>query len=35
MLLLALGPFRAEERYGLWVVDGALLVGALLALPLF
>lgn len=34
-LLLALGPFRAEERYGLWVVDGALLVGALLALPLF
>lgn len=33
-LLLALARFRAEERYGLLVVDGALLVGALLALPL-
>jgi 4-hydroxybenzoate polyprenyltransferase len=33
-LLLALVRFRAEERYGLWIVDGALLVGALAALPL-
>ena len=33
-LLLALVPFRADERYGLLVVDGALLVGALAALPL-
>jgi len=33
-LLLALARFRAEERYGLLVVDGALLVGALAALSL-
>jgi hypothetical protein len=33
-LLLALAGFRAEERYGLLVVDGALLAGALAALPL-
>ena len=32
--LAALAAFRDDERYGLVVVDGALLVGALLALPL-
>jgi len=32
--LLALLRFRSDELYGLVVVDGALLVGALLALPL-
>lgn len=30
---VALAFFRADERYGLVVVDGALLLGALLALP--
>lgn len=34
LTLAALAGFRADERYGLVVVDGALLVGALLALPL-
>jgi hypothetical protein len=34
-LLLALAGFRAEERYGLLVVDGALIGGSLAALPLF
>ena len=32
--LAALSKFRADEHYGLVVVDGALLLGALLALPL-
>jgi len=32
--LAALVPFRASERYGLVVVDGALLAGALIALAL-
>jgi hypothetical protein len=31
--LAALAFFRADERYGLVVVDGALWAGALLALP--
>ena len=34
LTLAALARFRADEHYGLVVVDGALLVGALLALPL-
>ena len=34
VLLATLLRFRADERYGLVVVDGALLVGALVALPL-
>lgn len=34
LTLCALLPFRADERYGLLVVDGALLVGALASLAL-
>ncbi len=34
LTLAALAKFRADEHYGLVVVDGALLLGALLALPL-
>jgi len=33
--LAALVPFHPGERYGLVTVDGALLIGALGALPLF
>jgi 4-hydroxybenzoate polyprenyltransferase len=33
--LAALVPFRADERYGHLVVDGALLVGAAASLPLY